>query len=128
MRVRGSFAQCLIVFVALNLAGCSPPPPAGFPPIKDDLNFMNECDLLLSNPKGPIDPSKWPQSIRSLNPISVETDSYTITITTYRGVDGSRKGYIVYPRDQSVNPTQGDAHWKIKQSGYAFTYTFEYTP
>ena len=89
---------------------------------------MNDCDLLLSNPKGPIDPSKWPQSIRTLNPVSVETDSYTITITTYRGGDGRRRGYIVYPRDQAVNPTQSDAHWKIKESGYPFTYSFEYTP
>jgi hypothetical protein len=127
MTCRRLVARFFIVFCALILMACSPS--SSVPPICDPLGFVNDCGALLSKPLGQIDSSKWPESIRVLQPVSVEHGTGTIKIITFRGEGEDCRGYIVYPlvdlpADQAK---EGGPHWKVTQR-YAFIYSFEYVP
>jgi hypothetical protein len=105
----------LLVFM---LVGCAT---NNLPPIDKPDQLVKDCDALLAG--GAIDPTQWPASIRSLNPVSVNRGGNYVMIITFAQTGMDARGYVV-SRQNNLQITR----YKITASQYSDIYQFELIP
>ena len=110
----------LLLLLPAFLAGCSS---SDLPAVTDPTQLAKDCDTLVGGTVDSIPPDQWPDSIKNLQPVSVQREGESIYITTFAATGVGARGYVVC----RATPSSHD-HYTIVATPYPDIYRFDLAP